>query len=98
MKSEEKNPLLRMESRRKTLFDGLLTPFRRIRVALVRWNNPVKVLNSPNVSQVTQIYDTLISNLKDSIQDMPKGRDCDELGELLAVIEECKKAYISTQK
>ena len=97
MKSE-KNPLLRMGATLKGLFKAFMTPFRRIWVLVLRWNNPVNVVNSHNVALVTQIYDTLISTLKDSMQNMPKGRDCDELGELLDVIEECKKAYISTQK
>ena len=91
-------PLLRMEKTRGMLFEKLLTPFRRMRVALVRWNNPVKVIHSPNMSLMTHTYDTLICTLKTNIKAMPQGRDADELNELLDVIEGCKEAYISTQK
>lgn len=91
-------PLLRNEKTRGTLFEKLLTPFRRMRVALVRWNNPVKVIHSPNMSLMTHTYDTLICTLNTNIKAMPKGRELDELEELLDVIEGCKEAYISTQK
>ena len=63
-------PLLRNYQARGTLFERLLTPFRRIKVALVDWNNPVTVIASPNMSLMTHTYDTLICTLTTNIKAM----------------------------
>jgi len=91
-------PLLRNYQARGTLFERLLTPFRRIKVALVDWNNPVTVIASPNMSLMTHTYDTLICTLTTNIKAMPQGREHDELDEVRDLIEGFKEAYIASQK